>query len=79
MLPFKKVKASLLIEQINHVGQRKLREYIKTKKQPCLRWLIHRKDSLVVVQLDVMTGKEQNEILLLIDMDDGWSESRGFC
>lgn len=79
MLPFKRVKATLLIEQINHVGQRQLREYIKTKKQPCLRWLIRCKDSLVVVQLDVMTGKEQNEILLLIDMDDGWSESRGFC
>jgi len=33
---------------------------------------------LVVVQLDVMTRKEQNEILLLIDMGDGWSYLGGF-
>lgn len=52
---------------------------LEQKKQLCLRWLIQGKDSLAVVQLDVMTGKEQNEILLLIDLDDGWSKSWGFC
>ncbi len=32
MLAFKTTKATPLTEQINHVGQQELREYLKTKK-----------------------------------------------
>ncbi len=33
MLAFKTAQATLLTEQINHVGQLELREYLKTKKE----------------------------------------------